>query len=401
MSAARRVSIAGSTGSIGTQALDVIRRSEGRLAVAALGARRSLDALAAQAAEFRPEVVAVDDESLARELERRVPRGVEVRAGPGALGSLGSLGDVVVNAVVGFAGLPVTLEALRSGRRLALANKESLVAGAPIVQAARATPGAEIVPVDSEHCAIHQCLGERRHVTSAVLPGPAGGPEAPADVARIVITASGGPFRGRRLADLADVAPADALAHPTWKMGPKITVDSSTLMNKGLEVIEAHQLFGIDYDRIEVVVHPQSVVHSMVEFCDGATIAQLSQPDMRLPIAYALTYPERCSQPFGRIDWARLARLDFAPPDVETFRLLSLAYAAGRAGGSAPAWLNAANEVAVEAFLEGRIGWLAIAEVVEEALAAHEETKLVEVGDVLAADAAARAAARAALSGRE
>ena len=265
-----------------------------------------------------------------------------------------------------------------------------------MVQAARATEGAEIVPVDSEHCAIHQCLGDQRnlHVNSS------DGPEPPADVARLVITASGGPFRGRHRDELRSVSVDDALAHPTWKMGPKITIDSSTLMNKGLEVIEAHALFGVDYDRIEVVIHPQSVVHSMVEFCDGATIAQLSHPDMRLPIGYALSYPDRFREPFGAIDWSRLSQLNFAEPDYETFACLGLAFAAGRAGGSAPAWLNAANEVAVAAFLSGRIGWLDIASVVEETLERHEESKLVEVDDVIAADADARAAASAVISSK-
>jgi 1-deoxy-D-xylulose-5-phosphate reductoisomerase len=293
---------------------------------------------------------------------------------------------VVVNGVVGFAGLPVTMAALQSGRRLALANKESLIAGAPIVQRARATPGAEIVPVDSEHCAVHQCLASV---------------DRPEDVARLLITASGGPFRGRSRGDLAQVTRDDALAHPTWKMGPKITIDSSTLMNKGLEVIEAHELFGVDYDRIDVVVHPQSIVHSMVEFCDGATIAQLSYPDMRLPIGYALSYPERLDHPYGALDWTSLSRLEFARPDPVLFRCLGLAYEAGRAGGSAPAWLNAANEVAVAAFLDRRLPWLAIAAVVAETLEMHDGAALTTVEDVLEADRTARAKAVVAVERRE
>ena len=280
-----------------------------------------------------------------------------MRAGAGALASLAEEADVVVNGVVGFAGLPVTLATLEAGRRLALANKESLIAAGPVVQRARRTPGAELVPVDSEHCALHQCLRAN---------------DVPARVARLVLTASGGPFRGRTAAELAEVTIDDALAHPTWSMGPKITVDSSTLMNKGLEVIEANELFGapagdagvgIGFDQIDVVVHPQSIVHSMVEFTDAATIAQLSLPDMRLPIGYALAFPDRSTTPFGRIDWAALGRLDFEPPDLEAFPCLALAYAAGRAGGTAPAWLSAANEVAVEAFLAGRIAWIQIADV--------------------------------------
>ncbi|MGA8297243.1 MAG: 1-deoxy-D-xylulose-5-phosphate reductoisomerase [Acidimicrobiales bacterium] len=389
MTSPRTVSVIGSTGSIGRQALDVIERAPEELRVVAIGANRSVDELARQAETFRPDVVGIGDSSLVPELKARLPHGTEVRGGDEGLASLGEHADVVLNAVVGFAGLGVTVAALKSRRRLALANKESLIAGAPVVQAARATEGAEIVPVDSEHCAIHQCLGERDLVR--VL--SADGPEPPVDVTRLVLTASGGPFRGRRRAELESVGIDDALAHPTWKMGPKITVDSSTLMNKGLEVIEAHELFGVGYDQIEVVIHPQSIVHSMVEFSDGATIAQLSRPDMRLPIAYALSYPRRFRQPFGAIVWSQLSRLDFSAPDYETFSCLGLAFAAGRAGGSAPAWLNAANEVAVAAFLSGRIGWLDISTVVEETLERHEESKLVEVDDVVAADAEARVVA--------
>jgi 1-deoxy-D-xylulose-5-phosphate reductoisomerase len=381
----RRVAVVGSTGSIGTQALDLLRSARDRFIVSALGAARSVDLLAAQAEEFRPRVVAIADGSYERELAEMLPFGIELRAGPGALASLVETADVVLNAVVGFAGIGVTVAALRAGRRLALANKESLVAGAPVVRRARATPGAELVPVDSEHCAIHQCLA-------------CGSPEA---VARVVITASGGPFRGRSAADLASVTVADALAHPTWQMGPKITIDSSTLMNKGLEVIEAHELFDVVYDRIEVVVHPQSIVHSMVEFCDGATIAQLSIPDMRLPIGYALGYPDRLAHAYGSLDFTAPFRLDFEPPDLSTFPCLRLAYEAGREGGSAPAWLNAANEVAVAAFLDGRIPWAAIADVVAETLAAHEPADLLRVEDVQQADALARRRATRAVGLRE
>ncbi|MCU1490489.1 MAG: dxr [Acidimicrobiaceae bacterium] len=397
-----KVSLAGSTGSIGLQALDVIRQAPDRFEVVALGANRSVAELAQQVAEFRPQVVAIGDTSLAEELAASVPPGVEVLAGQEALATLGEQGDVVLNAVVGFAGLPVTVTALRTGRRLALANKESLVAGAPVVQAARARRGAEILPVDSEHCAIHQCLGDRRHVGPGTgrADGTGSAPPPPVDVSRLIVTASGGPFRGRSRAELADVRVEDALTHPTWKMGPKITIDSSTLMNKGLEVIEAHELFGVDYDRIEVVVHPQSIVHSMVEFCDGATLAQLSEPDMRLPIGYALAYPDRLDRSLGAIDWTRLGRLDFHSPDLSTFSCLALAYEAGRLGGSAPAWLNAANEVAVEAFLEGRLAWLAIPQVVEEVLAAHRPAALREVADVLEADAEARRMAALAVERR-
>ncbi|MDQ3107466.1 MAG: 1-deoxy-D-xylulose-5-phosphate reductoisomerase [Actinomycetota bacterium] len=380
----KTVSLVGSTGSIGTQAIEVVRAEPDRYRVIALGAHRSIDVLAAQARELRPEVVVIGDESLARELAELVPTGVEVRAGVEALADIATEADVVVNGVVGFAGLPVTLAALHAGRRLALANKESLIAAGPVVQRARSTPGAEIVPVDSEHCAVHQCLR--------------GNP--PERVARIVLTASGGPFRGRSAEDLAGITVDEALAHPTWSMGPKITVDSSTLMNKGLEVIEAHELFDVPYDRIDVVVHPQSVVHSMVEYTDGATVAQLSMPDMRLPIAYALAYPDRGEAAWGAIDWAALGHLDFEAPDLANFPCLGLAYAAGRAGGDVPATLNAANEVAVAAFLDGLISWLAIAEVIQDTLDGHNGGDLETADDVVEADRRARERARHAVERR-
>ena len=371
-----RVAIAGSSGSIGTQTLDVIRAEQGRYEVVALGVGSSVDVLVQQALEFRPKVVAVADPAKRAEVAAALPFAAVVAD----FADLVDVADVVVNAVVGFAGLAVTVRTLRSGKRLALANKESLIAAGPVVQPLRATPGAELVPVDSEHCAVHQCLR-----SSAF---------AEREVARIVLTASGGPFRGRTAAQLVDVGVDEALAHPTWKMGPKITIDSSTLMNKGLEVIEAHELFGTPYDRIEVVVHPQSVVHSMVEFTDGSTIAQLSMPDMRLPIGYALAYPARIGTPFGRIDWSTLGRLDFEPPDTPTFRCLALAYEAGRAGGVAPAWLSAANEVAVEAFLQGRLRWAQIAEVCDAALQRFEPGADHTVDDIIAADARARVVAQ-------
>jgi len=371
-----RVAIAGSSGSIGTQTLDVVRAEAGRYEVVALGVGSSVDVLVGQALEFRPKLVAVADPALRAEVAAVLPF-AEVVAD---LADLAEVADVVVNAVVGFAGLPVTVRTLAAGKRLALANKESLIAAGPVVQPLRSTPGAQLVPVDSEHCAVHQCL------RSSADPGR--------EVARIVLTASGGPFRGRTLADLAEVGVDQALAHPTWKMGPKITIDSSTLMNKGLEVIEAHELFGTPYDHIEVVVHPQSIVHSMVEFTDGCTIAQLSLPDMRLPIGYALAYPARIGTPFGRVDWTRLDRLDFGAPDTATFRCLSLAYQAGRVGGTAPAWLSAANEVAVEAFLAGRIRWVQIADVNKAALQEYEPGPDNTVADIIAADTRARVVAQ-------
>ena len=385
-----RISIAGSSGSIGTQTLDVVRAENLRCAqglsdieyiVSGLGLGSNIDVLIAQAREFKPRVVAVADVSRHQEVQAALPGVTVVRD----MADLVRDADVVVNAVVGFAGLPVTLETLRQGKRLALANKESLIAAGPVVQPLRSVPGAEIVPVDSEHCAVHQCL------RSTVRPG--------IEVSRIVLTASGGPFRGRTIQDLAEVTVEQALAHPTWSMGPKITIDSSTLMNKGLEVIEAHELFGVSYDQIEVVVHPQSVIHSMVEFTDGCTMAQLSMPDMRLPIGYALAHPNRIGTPFGRIDWSTLTHLDFSAPDTSTFRCLSLAYQAGRAGGTAPAFLSAANEVAVEAFLAGSLKWPDIAAVVDASLQAHVATDgTLSSADIIEADRTGREVAHKVLS---
>ena len=385
-----RVSIAGSSGSIGTQTLDVVRSENARCAqglsdieyvISGIGLGSNIDVLIAQAREFKPSVVAVADISRHQEVRNALPGVTVVRD----MAELVSGADVVVNGVVGFAGLPVTLETLRQGKRLGLANKESLIAAGPVVQPLRSVPGAEIVPVDSEHCAVHQCL------RSTVRPG--------VEVSRIVLTASGGPFRGRTLSDLAEVTVDQALAHPTWSMGPKITIDSSTLMNKGLEVIEAHELFGVSYDQIEVVVHPQSVVHSMVEFTDGCTMAQLSMPDMRLPIGYALAFPNRIGTPFGRIDWSTLTHLDFSAPDISTFRCLSLAYQAGRAGGTAPAFLSAANEIAVEAFLAGSLKWADIAAVVEASLQKYVATNgTLSSEDIIEADRTGREEAHRVLS---
>jgi 1-deoxy-D-xylulose-5-phosphate reductoisomerase len=376
------VAVAGSTGSIGTQTIDVVRAERDRFEIVALGAWSSADALVRQAHELRPKLVVIGDDRWASAVHDGVPAGTEVRAGEAALADLGAVADVCVNGVVGFAGLRVTLAALAAGRRLALANKESLIAGGPVVRSVLGRPGAgHIVPVDSEHCAVHQCLA-------------ANASGDPARVARIVLTASGGPFRGKSRPELADVTIDDALAHPTWSMGPKITVDSSTLMNKGLEVIEAHELFEVDYDAIAVVVHPQSIVHSMVEMTDGSTIAQLSNPDMRLPIGYALAWPDRIATPFGRIDWSRCDRLEFQAPDHDAFPCLGLAYEAGRRGGTAPAVLNAANEEAVAAFLAGRIRWVAIPDVLNAVLARHDGGRADGVDAVIEADRRGRDAAR-------
>jgi 1-deoxy-D-xylulose-5-phosphate reductoisomerase len=375
------LAVLGSTGSIGTQTIEVVRAESDQYRISAIGAGSSVELLAAQAREFRPDVVAIADDSKAHELAALVPAGTEVVAGPSALADVAPSADVVVNGVVGFAGLGVTLATLRAGKRLALANKESLISAGPVVQPLRSIPGAELIPVDSEHCAIHQCL-------RAALGEPDGTTKG---VRKVVLTASGGPFRGRSAAELSEVTVAEALQHPTWAMGPKITIDSSTLMNKGLEVIEAHELFGVDYDQIVVVVHPQSIIHSMVEFTDGATIAQLSLPDMRLPIGYALAYPDRITTPFGSINWAELGRLDFEAPDMTTFTCLGLAFEAGRIGGTAPAWLNAANEVVVDRFLQARIPWRSIGETLTEMLARHDGTPADSAEAVIELDARARA----------
>jgi 1-deoxy-D-xylulose-5-phosphate reductoisomerase len=321
-------------------------------------------------------MVVVDSPTDVAKVAAALPGMIEVTCGQEGLTAAAEMADVSVNAIVGFAGLPVTMAALSAGRRLALANKESLITAAPLVDRVRTTSGASLIPVDSEHCAIFQCLGGVQGTDRSVR--------------RLVLTASGGPFRGRDRDALAKVTVDEALNHPTWSMGPKITIDSSTLMNKGLEVIEAHALFGTSFDDIEVVVHPQSIVHSMVEFSDGSTIAQLSKPDMRLPIGYALSYPTRLPVPFGGLDLSEASTLTFEPPDRTTFRCLDLAYDAGRIGGAAPAWLSAANEVAVEAFLAGLLAWGQIAEVVEATLERYVPDALESVEALIEADAQAR-----------
>jgi 1-deoxy-D-xylulose-5-phosphate reductoisomerase len=376
----KRVAIAGSSGSIGTQTIEVVLAEPQNYRVTALAVGSSANVVIEQAKRLQPELVVVTDETELHRVAAALP-GIAVTS---QLSDIVDVADVVINGVVGFAGLSVTLETLRQGRTLGLANKESLIAAGPIVQPLRSVPGAQLVPVDSEHCAIHQCLRS------------SGRPES--EVSRLVLTASGGPFRGRSRESLASVTVEEALQHPTWKMGPKITIDSSTLMNKGLEVIEAHELFNVSFDQIDVVVHPQSVVHSMVEFTDGSTIAQMSLPDMRLPIGYALGYPHRIATAYGRIDWSTLTHLDFEAPDRNTFQCLDLAYAAGRAGGTAPAALSAANEIIVEAFLAGRLVWTDIAVYLSSVMAKFNVTQPHTVEDVLEADAIGRRLATEELS---
>ena len=354
----KRLAVLGSTGSIGCSALEVAAALPERFRVATLAAGRSIDRLAEQVARHRPELVSVGEKEDVSRLAARLPAGVSPRIVWGREGLEAAAAhpgvDVVVGGLVGALGLRSAHAAALAGKRLALANKETLVvAGELMMRTARRT-GAEIVPVDSEHCAIHQALRCG----------------APAEVARIVLTASGGPFRRRDLATFSAITVEDALAHPTWKMGPKITIDSATMMNKGLEIIEARFLFDMPVERIDVLVHPQSSVHSFVEYVDGSLIAQLSLNDMKFPILYALTYPERIPAPFGRLDLAALARLDFEPVDPRRYPAVGLAREALRAGGGMPAVVNAANEVAVAAFLDGKICFPDIVGVVAETAAA-------------------------------
>jgi 1-deoxy-D-xylulose-5-phosphate reductoisomerase len=410
----RDIVLLGSTGSVGTQAADIIRRNPGRFRVAGLAAGGGSPALlASQALEFGVEVVAVANEAAVDDLrdalraqagsasptsptsptspaERdgrspgRARPGPKVLAGPDAVAEVAAWPcDIVLNAVTGAVGLAATLAALDAGRVLALANKESLIMGGPLV-ADRASPG-QIVPVDSEHSAIAQCLRGGRAE----------------EVRKLVLTASGGPFLHRSRAELADVTPEQALAHPTWNMGPVITVNSATLVNKGLELIEAHLLFGTGFDRIDVVVHPQSVVHSMVEFFDGSTIAQASPPDMRIPIALALGWPDRVADAASPVDWTRQHSWTFEPVDEEAFPAVALAREAGAAGGSYPAVFNAANEECVAAFLAGRIPFAGIVDTVAQVVSDHDGSGrgITGLDDVLAADSWARDRARE-LTGR-
>lgn len=372
----KRVSIFGATGSVGLSTLDLVRRDPQAYRVVALTANSDVDSLAAQARETGAQVAVVAEERHYGALKDALAgSGVEAAAGAQALVDAARLdADWTMAAIVGCAGLRPTMAALEAGGTVALANKESLVsAGALMMDMARQS-GATLLPVDSEHNAIFQCLA---------------GSDLE-DVARITLTASGGPFRTRSRAEMADITPAQAVAHPNWSMGAKISVDSATMMNKGLELIEAAHLFPVGLDRIEILVHPQSVIHSMVEYRDCSTLAQLGSPDMRIPIAHALAWPRRIATPCKPLDLAMIGRLDFEAPDMERFPALRLARAAAREGGAAPAILNAANEVAVAAFLAGRIGFLDIAMIVEDVLNRYSAATPSGLDDVLAADAGAR-----------
>jgi 1-deoxy-D-xylulose-5-phosphate reductoisomerase len=386
----RRLVLLGATGSIGTQALEVVAAHPDRFEVVGLAAGSDATTLAAQADAHGVRRVALADTGSARALRAARPDLDVLDGQRGVVELAGADADLVLNGVTGAVGLEPTLAALAAGTPVALANKESLIVGGDLVVAAAERAGgreSHLIPVDSEHSALAQCLrGGRR-----------------SEVSRLVVTASGGPFRGRSAAELADVTVDDALAHPTWAMGPVVTINSATLMNKGLELIEAHELFAVPWDRIEVVVHPQSVVHSMVEFVDGSTIAQLSPPDMRLPIQLAMTWPERVDHAFVACDWTRASELTFEPVDRATFRALDLAEEAGRRRGTWPAVLNAANEVAVDAFRAGRLPFLGIADLVErtmDAWAATDPGAPNQLQDVLDADAWARTRATAGLDVR-
>jgi len=372
------IAVLGSTGSIGRMALEVAASLGPQFRVVALAAASSARRLAEQAAETGAACLAVGDDGAARALANALPKGVnpEILVGSGALAELAARDDVdiVLLAVVGGAGLPAALAAVQAGKRLALANKESLVIAGRLVMAEARRSGAEVIPVDSEHSAVFQAMACGRRE----------------EVRRVILTASGGPFYRRPAGELARVTPADALAHPTWSMGPKITIDSATLVNKALEVIEAHHLFGLEADEIGVLIHPESTVHSLVEFVDGSVIAQLGPPDMRMPIQYALTYPERRSAPWDRLDLAALGRLHFEEPDFEKFPALRLGFEVVRRGGTLGAALSGADEVAVQAFLAGRIRFNDIVPLLERVLAALPWKSEPDLDDILATDARSR-----------
>jgi 1-deoxy-D-xylulose-5-phosphate reductoisomerase len=381
----KQLSILGSTGSIGRQCLAVVEALPERFAIVALAAGGNLPELAGQIERHRPELVSVSDEKKAQELASRL-RGTGISPLPAihhgreGLLSVGThpRADIVVSAAVGVVGLEATYEAVKLGKTVALSNKEVLVAAGELVMAAAKKAGRELLPVDSEHNAVHQCLRGGTH----------------GEVRRLVLTASGGPFRKTPLASLETVSPEQALAHPNWKMGNRVTIDSATMMNKGFEVIEARWLFGVRPDQIDVVIHPQSTVHSMVEFVDGSILAQLGPTDMRMPIQYALTYPERVASNQLALDWSKLRRLDFAKVSTRRFPCLRLAREAMKKGGALPCALNAADEVAVAAFLDRRLPFPGIAEVIERVLSRTPRARFEKMDDVLAADAEARRMAK-------
>ena len=380
-----KLAILGSTGSIGRQCLAVVESLPGRFGVVALAAGSNLDELVGQIEEHRPEVVSVGDAGKADDLAQRLrAKGISplpaIHHGPEGMLAVGTHGaaEMVVSAAVGVVGLAATYEAIKLGKTVALSNKEVLVAAGELVMAAVKKSGRELLPVDSEHNAVHQCLrgGQR------------------GEVRRLVLTASGGPFRKTPLAAFESVTPEQALAHPNWRMGNRITIDSATMMNKGFEVIEARWLFGVQPNQIDVVIHPQSTIHSMVEFVDGSVLAQLGPTDMRMPLQYALTYPERVASNQAALDWSKLRRLDFAKASTRRFPCLRLAKEAMKKGGALPCALNAADEIAVAAFLERKLPFLGIPEVIERVLARTPKTRFEKMDDVLTADGEARRMAK-------
>jgi 1-deoxy-D-xylulose-5-phosphate reductoisomerase len=377
----RRLVVLGSTGSIGRSTLDVVDRHSDSFTIVALAARSTVDLLVEQYRKYRPKYLCLIDPAMEQPLRQQLGREpVEILIGDTELIRLTSLPevDIVLNAVVGAAGLRASLETLKSGKTLALANKESLVAGGPLFAPLLADGKAKIFPIDSEHSAIWQAMMAGRKE----------------EVRRLLLTSSGGPFRTLPIDKFESITVDQALNHPTWKMGPKITIDSATLANKGLEVIEAVTLFGVSADCIEVVIHPQSIVHSMVEFIDSSVVAQLSAPDMRLPITYALFWPERVESEFGRIDWSRPQTLNFEPPDLHRFPALKIAFEVSRTGGTAPAVFNAANEVAVDGFLKGSIRFTEIADIIRSTIESVSIISRPELEDILNADRMARQLAR-------
>lgn len=380
----RKIVILGSTGSIGCSCLDVIKENSGSFTVKALAAYSNVELLIEQYRAFRPEYLCIVDPSKAKLIAQALAsEKVRILVGDRDLVSLAGLPDVdlVVNAIVGAAGLKASLEAVEYDKTLALANKESLVAGGPIFRPLIEQGKARILPIDSEHSAIWQAMAAGKR----------------SEVRNIILTASGGPFRDYPLERFKDITIEQALSHPTWQMGPKITIDSATMVNKGLEIIEAVTLFSVPASKIKVVIHPQSIVHSMVEFCDSSVIAQMSQPDMRLPITYALFWPDRVRSDFGRMDWTTAGELTFEPPDTEKFPLLRLAQEVAETGGTIPAVYNAANEIAVAAFLNRQIGFTDIYRVVAETVAQTPPVADPTIADILAADSEARLSARKSL----
>lgn len=371
----KKIALLGCTGSIGRSTLEVVRHLKDSLCVVALAAHSNIDLLEQQAKEFSPELIAVYDPAKAKELTKRIPN-FHILSGIEGLNAVATYAnaDQIISAMVGTIGLIPTVEALKAGKNVALANKEALISGGSLVMSLVKEKGSQLLPIDSEHSALFQCLAGEK--TSAVN--------------RLILTASGGPFRAYTADQLNQITVEQALNHPTWRMGPKITIDCSTLMNKGLEVIEAHWLFDIPVDKIDVVIHPQSIIHSMVEFVDGSTIAQMGEPNMMVPIQYALTYPNRHKGIMGPLDLVKIRSLEFYSPNLQYFKCLNLAFESLKLGGSFPCFMNAANETLVDRFLQKQIGWTEIANKLEELMLKHVTQKIDSLDHILEVDAEAR-----------